>query len=246
VTPFSNNYKINDAATSLYTSANIVKAAGYTGTSCAGIYPKGGSGTYYAQVIYAAQAALVAQQAANPGSKNALIILSDGDATATVTYTTPQKTAIATTSQLQPSSTNSLNGVAFNNPTSVTYPSAVGECGQAVIAAQAATQAGTQVFTIGYGAPNSGSCTSDQTYTGSGNATYGGAAWPAASHGGDNGRQSCDSLAAMASKQINFYSDNANSCSAINASNANITALANIFHQITSTLTKPRLIPNNF
>ena len=34
-----------------------------------------GGGTYYAQVIYQAQADLAAQQAANPGSRNAMIIL---------------------------------------------------------------------------------------------------------------------------------------------------------------------------
>ena len=38
--------------------------------------------TYFASSIYAAQAALVAAQAANPGSKNAIIFLSDGQANA--------------------------------------------------------------------------------------------------------------------------------------------------------------------
>ncbi len=55
------------------------------GAGCTGITAPGGEGTYYAQVIYAAQAALVAQQTANPGSQNAMIILSDGNATASAT-----------------------------------------------------------------------------------------------------------------------------------------------------------------
>ena len=42
----------------------------------------GGENTYYAGAIYAAASSLQAMQAANPGSQNALIILSDGDATA--------------------------------------------------------------------------------------------------------------------------------------------------------------------
>ena len=50
---------------------------------------------------------------------------------------------------------------------SYTYPSALGECGQAVLAAQAAATAGTTVYTIGYGAETSGGCTTDETYSAS-------------------------------------------------------------------------------
>ena len=50
------------------------------------------------------------------------------------------------------------------SPTSYTYPSALGECGQAVVAAQAAAAAGTKVETIGYGSETSG-CTTDKTYS---------------------------------------------------------------------------------
>ena len=65
------------------TSSQLGIAAGASGVSgCTGISAPGGEGTYYAQAIYAAQAALVAQQDANPGSSNAMIILTDGDATA--------------------------------------------------------------------------------------------------------------------------------------------------------------------
>ena len=37
-------------------------------------------GTYYAGAVYAAQSSLLAAEAANPGSKNAMIILTDGAA----------------------------------------------------------------------------------------------------------------------------------------------------------------------
>ena len=83
VVSFANNYKTTDSATTLNQAAPIVIAAGDSGQSnCTGIQAPGGEGTYYAQVIYAAQAALLVQQAANPGSQNAIIILTDGDATA--------------------------------------------------------------------------------------------------------------------------------------------------------------------
>jgi len=230
VIPFSNNYRTTDAATTLNTSANIVKATGYSGSGCTGIQT--GGSTYYAQVIYQVQSDLIAQQIANPGSQNAMILLSDGDATATVT--TSWGGGISSTSWLQPSSTNSLNGISTNNPKSYTYPSAVGECGQAVVAAQAASTAGTTVYTIGYGSELSG-CTSDQTYSAS--VTTGGGSWA-------HGDTPCQALAAMASAPVNFYSDNANGCKATVPTNAAITSLTAIFHQITANLTVPRLIPN--
>ena len=88
VIPFSSNYKASDTATSLASASYIVIAAGDSGVSgCSGIQAPGGEGTYYAQVIYQAQAALVAQQttlaSAGVQSKNMLIIVSDGDSTAT-------------------------------------------------------------------------------------------------------------------------------------------------------------------
>ncbi len=239
VIPFSNDFRVNDTA-GLNTGSNIVVAAG--AGSCSGIQAPGGAGTYYAQVIYAAQAALVAQQHSNPGSQNAMIILTDGDATASVTLSgSGASRVVTTTSQLQPSATNSLNGIAINNPTSYTYPSAVGECGQAVEAAQAAAKSpngnslpGTKVFTIGYGSPTSG-CSTDSSY--SGTFTGGGGNW-------SKGNSPCQALAAMASSPINFYSDNANGCKATVPTNANITKLTQIFQAIISGLTVPRLIPN--
>ncbi len=188
-----------------------------------------GGGTYYAQVIYQAQADLAAQQAANPGSRNAMIILSDGDATATHCGWGQSSSC------LQPSSTHSLNGIDGNNPTNPAYPSAVGECGQAALATQTAANAGTQVYSIGYGTETSESCETDERY--STTVTTGGGSWAA-------GMQACQAMAAMESAPINFYSDNAHGCLATAPDNQSITSLTSIFHQITASLSSPRLIPN--
>ena len=78
----------------------------------------------------------------------------------------------------------------------MTYPSALGECGQAVVAAQAAASAGTKVYTIGYGAETSGGCATDAKYSAS--VTNGdGVTWA-------TGDQPCQALGAMASSRIEF------------------------------------------
>lgn len=249
IVPYSSDYRTSDAATSLNTGSDIVIASGAAG--CAGITAPGGAGTYYAQVIDQAQSDLAAQQTSNPGSRNAMIILSDGDATATVstsssgTYVyssttsggrnpTTTYTYISSTSDLQPSAANGLNGIPANNPNSYAYPSANGECGQAVVAAQSAATAGTTVYTIGYGAETSG-CTSDSPYSAS--VTTNGGSWAP-------GNSPCKALAAMASAASNFYSDDGNGCQATVPSNQAITQLTAIFRKITANLTTPRLIPN--
>ena len=77
---FSTDYKTSPTATTLNTSSNLVRALGGGGSGCAqGLQAIGGYGTYYAGVIAAAQAALVAK---NPNAFNVIIFLSDGDANA--------------------------------------------------------------------------------------------------------------------------------------------------------------------
>ncbi len=228
VIPFSSNYRTSDSATTLNTAADIVIATG--GAGCTGITAPGGEGTYYAQVIYAAQAALVAEQTANPGSQNAMIILSDGNAT-------------ASGSQLAVSSGGgTLNGTGSgSNKSSYTYPSALGECGQAVQAAYNAANnssynnAGsfTRVYTIGYGSPTSG-CTTDKTYS------------PTVASGGGNwgpGDSPCQAIQAMASAAAYFYSDDADGCASGNGTN--FTQLTQIFQAIASSFSTPRLVPNS-
>ena len=76
---FSTDYKTSPTATTLNASSNLVKALGGGGSGCKGLQAIGGYGTYYAGVIAAAQAALVAK---NPNAFNVIIFLSDGDANA--------------------------------------------------------------------------------------------------------------------------------------------------------------------
>jgi hypothetical protein len=142
VVNFSSDYRTSDTATSLNTSSNLVKAAGGK-TGCTGLQAIGGEGTYYAGAIYSAESLLVAQQAANPGTQNALILISDGDAS-------------AKSAALPGASTKSL-----------VYPSTNQQCHQAITAAQwAATQGtgGTKVYSVAYGAEASG-CSTDTSPT---------------------------------------------------------------------------------
>jgi hypothetical protein len=88
ITPFLSDYYSTSASSGLSSSSELVEAVGYGSTPGCLTYTFGidgntgqGSGfgnTYVAGAIYAAQSALIAEQAANPGSKNALIILTDG------------------------------------------------------------------------------------------------------------------------------------------------------------------------
>jgi hypothetical protein len=134
---YSSDYRASDVATVLNTTSDLALASGAK-KGCAGMGAPGGEGTYLAGAIYAAQASLVAEQAANPGSQNVIIVLSDGDVG-------------ATSSALKGAST-----------TSGTYPSTINQCQQAVTASKAATTAGTTVYTVAYGAEASG-CTTDKT-----------------------------------------------------------------------------------
>ncbi len=136
VVNFSTDYRTSDSATALSTSSNIVKAAAY-GSKCNGIQAIGGYSTYYAGVIYAAQAALVSESSTNPGAQNVLILLSDGDAEATGTKDMPNA-----------------------NTKSGTYVSSVQDCHQAITAAAKAASAGTHVYSVAYGAESSG-CSTD-------------------------------------------------------------------------------------
>ena len=256
IIPFSNDYKTTDGETTLNIASDLAKAVGYSGTGCNGLGAPGGDGTYYAQAIYAAQAALAAWQTANPGSQNIMIILSDGDADAcAANSTTPNTSAgacgkssgqiVATTGTLNGTGTHSTNPSGYENPL---YPSAIGQCGQAVAAAQYATSQGTMVYTIAFESETSG-CATDQTYTTSAPsiATFTGTkfagsseAWPS---GGSLSGQPCNAIGSMASNVTMFYSDNSTGCPAITATNATYTSIAQIFEAIQVGLTSPRLIP---
>ncbi|WP_109487645.1 vWA domain-containing protein [Occallatibacter savannae] len=131
----------------LNTSSSLGIASGAsTASNCKGLQAPGGDGTYYAGAIYAAQSSLMAAQAANPGSQNALVILSDGDA---------QSTKINVTGTVQKAGTGTP-------ALSVDYPSSSNQCQQAIDAARFASSQGTTVYTIAYGASNAG-CSQDKS-----------------------------------------------------------------------------------
>jgi hypothetical protein len=132
----------NGVGGALTTNSTLVTTTGGTSSSaCPGVDAKGGAGTWIAGAIYAAQSSLVAARAAAPGSRNVMIILSDGDA--------------------------SNGSITANNGLTLTstgvYPSAKDQCQQGITAAKYASTNGTTVYTIAYGAASSSSgyCTTD-------------------------------------------------------------------------------------
>ncbi len=141
VLPFMSDYRSSNTAGSLSTTSNLTRSVGGK-SGCAGMGDPGGEGTYYAGAIYAAQSALASEQAANTNSQNVMILVSDGQATAS--------------SSEMATSTTSTTGASSNG----TYPSYKKECQQAVTAAQYATGQGTRVYAVAYGAASSG-CTTD-------------------------------------------------------------------------------------
>lgn len=197
---YSSDYKTSDTATTLSTTSALSKTIGAV-SGCTGMGNPGGEGTYYAGVIYAAQASLVAEQAANPGSQNVMIILSDGDAGTTDSGAMPGAST-----------------------TSGTYPSTKQQCAQAVTAANAATTAGTRVYTVAYGAESSG-CGTDTSPT----------------------ITPCQTMQKMASSSQYFFSDytaTGGTSSCVSASQPT-TNLQQIFTDIATSFTVARLIPNS-
>jgi Flp pilus assembly protein TadG len=210
ITNFLSDYRISSKTTALNPNSALVQAVGGVigcGSMTAPNYD-GVFGTYYAGAIYAAQSALVSQQAAHPGSGNVMIILSDGDSTA------PQ--------------TNGSNTV-MGSPATANgqYPSWIGECGQAVVAAKYATSQGTQVYSVAYGSEPTG-CTSDTAAGSYPNITP------------------CTTMQDMASAPQYFYSDYHQSGSAsVCVAGQPVTSLNAIFSSIAADLTTARLIPSN-
>jgi hypothetical protein len=131
IVALTNDYRTSNTS-ALNTSSHLVIAAG--GGCSKGIGAPGGQGTFYAGVIDAAQAQLVAST--RPNTKNVMILLSDGDAGAS-----PSQMAGSTTK----------------------YPTTQ-QCHQAITSAQnaaAATPNGTIVYAVAYGASASSGCSTD-------------------------------------------------------------------------------------
>jgi Flp pilus assembly protein TadG len=147
---FVSDYRASDSATTLSTTSDIVKGVGGK-SGCTAMAGPSGEGTYYAGVIYAAQAALTAEATKYPGTQNVMILVSDGAATSS-------SSQMATQSQSNNTTYANMNGAGV-------YPSYNSECKQAVTAATYATNHGTTVYTVAYGSPSTGCTTDTGSYT---------------------------------------------------------------------------------
>jgi Flp pilus assembly protein TadG len=193
-TTFDSTY--NDGAKSLVETSPMVRAIGNYKTSSSlapCVKNPGGQGSYAAEVIAKAQAAM---PAVVTGTQNVIIFLSDGAFNA--------------------DSDHFASG--FSDKTT-------NQCKQAVQAAQAATLAGTKIYSVAYGASTATSgSNSCSTETGSPKYT------------------ACTTMQAIASDSSKFYTTAA-TCSIAGSANP-VTKLPDVFQAITTTLTKPRLITN--
>lgn len=179
----------NDGAGALVTTSPLIQAVGVYKASGDGtsltpcVTNRGGQGSYLAEVLIKAQAALPVVA----GTQNVIIILSDGDFNASLTQ--------------------------LNNQTAYQ----TGQCDRAIAAAQAATAAGTKVFSVAYGASTSG-CSSGDTHN------------------------PCTTMQSMASDPSKFYTTSSG-CQ-LNGSPNPPSKLPSVFQAITSQLTKPRMLVN--
>jgi Flp pilus assembly protein TadG len=193
IIPLSSDYRTSNAATVLNTASHLVRAAQGGGSGCAqGLDAVGGVATFYADVITAAQAALVAT--GRSGVQKVIMFLSDGDANA---------------------SASNMPAAEVSN-----------QCHEGITAAQAATAAGTWVYSIAYGSPTSptpGSCSTDTS-----------------SH-----ISACAAMQQIASDPTKFYSDTQNGSSACTSTANSVSELLSVFQAISTSLLPPRLLPNS-
>jgi hypothetical protein len=258
ITGFSKDYRSADASQAPNAASSLVQTVGQPQTAnspavqgcLAPPNNAGDYGTYLAGAIYAAQAALAQQKATelstdSPGTPtpiNIMIVLSDGNTNASMQY----------------AGVGNQFFVSGYNETGV-YPSDVGDCGQAVVAAGAAKQTGTLIYAVAYGSPDAGSFTWNSNDV-SDSINNAGCPTDQSSffstfHLGSNvsaypNISPCQTMKDIASTPIDtyFYSDynqsGSNSqCYSPNEENA--TALADIFATIAGDLTKARLIPDS-
>ncbi len=251
--PYSADWYSSTASGNLNTNSELVQAL----NGC--MRNPGGERTYYAGVIYAAQASLLAEQssinsASGMQTQNAIIILSDGQANAPSSkFPAPGSTvspsgagyAVVTNSS---SDTTNLAGGTWG-----TYPDFNDECQQAIKAAQDAQAAGTIVESVAFGSeangcavPGSGAVVTDTTL------------WASATSG--NAPLSLSSLTPcvtmqniasppvfIGSSEISFfYADQtsaANGC--VDTLHPTLTTLSDILAAIANSFTTPRLLPTN-
>lgn len=229
---FVSDYWSGSSSNYLNSSSSIVEE---TAGGC--MKNPGGESTYYGGVIYAAQAALAAEQNTYSGSKNAIIILSDGQANAD-----SSKFASGSPSP-------SADGLSYiSSPTTTTgyYPSSVNECQQAIMAAQAAQAAGTTVYSVAFDSESDGCAVS-----GSG-VTVTDTSLVAAATSGNTALSlstltPCIVMKNMASPASGnnsyFYADTSSSSSGCTDTAHTVSTIGEIFDAISASFTTPRLLP---
>lgn len=200
-------------------------------------YGSGGGVTYFASAIYAAQAALMAeQQLANKTvgqtTNNVIIFVSDGQAN--------------TTSGQFPAGDGAtkVNNTAIGDYTMDTktgaYPSNIDPCQQAMIAGQYAKSLGTKVIGIAYGAETNG-CT-DTNFVAV--PTYAKFNVPLPSSASKI--VPCMTIENIADSMDDFYAETSSVGCSTTGSNAPMSRLATIFDAVAVSLgAGPRLISNN-
>lgn len=233
---FVSDYYSATSSNHLNSSSSIVKETG----GC--MKNPGGESTYYAGVINAAQAALTAEQKLHPGSKNALIVLSDGQANVSSSET--YKFASGSPSP-------AADGLTYiSSPTSTTgyYPSQKDQCQQAILAAQSAQNAGTTIYAVAFNSESNGCAVS-----GSG-ATVTDTSLIASATSGNTALSlstltPCITMKNMASPSTSsmsyFYADTSSASNGCTDSAHTVGTISDIFSAISATFTTPRLLPNS-
>jgi len=242
---FVSDYYDTASSNNLNPNSELVEAIGGS-SGCTAMNTNGGESTYYASVIYAAQAALTAEKALHPGSKNAIILLSDGEASAANTKfpssgltVSPSADGISIITNLLTNLTSNLDGGTWG-----TYPDFHDECQQAIVAAHSAATAGTRVYAMAYGAESDGcgvagsgvTVTDTTTVTTGANQSFTAATLTP-----------CITMENIASSLDYFYSDynESGSGSTCTDNSHTTTSLADIASAIAASFTQPRLLPKN-
>jgi Flp pilus assembly protein TadG len=161
VVALSNNFKSSSTSTTLNTGSDLALAVGDGGTGCtSGVTAPGGQGTYYAEVINAAQAALVSLSSTQtPPAQNVIVFLSDGGANTTkaqiafsgyvgtCTTTRGRTTCVASTTL----NVTTCTGCSTSTTTSQQGPLAVGDAvtGTGIPAGTTITSIGTSGGGVG-------------------------------------------------------------------------------------------------
>ena len=144
ILPLQSDYRVSDTAAlnSGSSGSDIVKAVGAGVGTCSGVGTPGGQGTFYAGAIDEAQAYLTANSVANV--QNIIILLSDGDATASSTQLGGSVTKYSATAECQQAVTSADNAKATANPDTAGLD--------------------TLIYSVSYGSETSG-CTTGDTLT---------------------------------------------------------------------------------